>query len=199
MNASLVEMVLAIALAGLVFVGAIVPTTQSIVAYQEAEAELRFATAQASALVRAEQVAGSVWRDAEPPQGHAIPQAGQSGQLKVGDWSLRDQRGRFEQKGKKADWGVLAQPITRFSFRYQLADGSWQARVSRTELDGVLSTGVSLTAAAPALGAVFRNMMVAATCGPASELIELPETQRKALGELSKRFSTPVLVQAVGI
>jgi DNA polymerase-3 subunit gamma/tau len=78
-----------------------------------------------------------------------------------------------------------------------IADGS--AVAALTELNGVLEAGVSLSSAAAALGDVFRNMMIAATCGADSELIELPETQRKAVAELAKRFSTPALVQAVGI
>jgi len=78
-----------------------------------------------------------------------------------------------------------------------IADGSTAAALA--ELDGVLSGGVSLNGAAAALGDLFRNMMVAATCGADSALIELPEAQRKELGELAKRFSTPSLVQAVGV
>jgi len=78
-----------------------------------------------------------------------------------------------------------------------IADGS--AARALAELDGVLAGGVSLAGAAGALGDLYRNLMVASTCGPDSELIELPETQRKALGELAGRFTTPSLVQAVGI
>jgi len=67
------------------------------------------------------------------------------------------------------------------------------------ELDAMLAGGVSLLSAVTALSDAFRNMMLAATCGADSELIELPETQRKALGELAGTFSVPVLVQAVGV
>ena len=78
-----------------------------------------------------------------------------------------------------------------------IANGSPAAALG--ELDGVLALGVSLASATGALGDVFRNMMVASTCGADSELIELPEQQRKALGELAQRFSMPALVQAVGV
>ncbi len=78
-----------------------------------------------------------------------------------------------------------------------IAEGS--AAAALAELDGVLSGGVSLPSAAAALGDVFRNMMVASACGADSDLIELPEQQRSAVGELAGRFSTPTLVQAVGI
>jgi len=78
-----------------------------------------------------------------------------------------------------------------------IANGSPAAALG--ELDGVLASGVSLAGAAAALGDVFRNMMVASTCGADSELIELPEQQRKALGEIARRFSMPALVQAVGV
>jgi DNA polymerase-3 subunit gamma/tau len=67
------------------------------------------------------------------------------------------------------------------------------------QLDGVLESGVTLQSAVTSLGESFRNMMVASVCGAASDLIELPEQQRAALGELAKKFSLPTLVQAVGI
>jgi len=67
------------------------------------------------------------------------------------------------------------------------------------ELNAVLESGVSLSTAAAALGDVFRNLMIASVCGEGSDLIEMPEQQRKVVGELSKLFSTPALVQSVGI
>ncbi|MCD6304434.1 MAG: hypothetical protein J7M21_05675, partial [Planctomycetes bacterium] len=67
------------------------------------------------------------------------------------------------------------------------------------ELADVLDAGVTLPAAAAALCEVFRNMMVASTCGADSELIELPEGHRRAVGELAERFSTPALVHAVAL
>lgn len=66
-------------------------------------------------------------------------------------------------------------------------------------LDDVLAGGVSLASAVAALGDTFRNMMVVATCGPRSELLELPESQLQAVAELAKKFSLPALVHAVGI
>ena len=67
------------------------------------------------------------------------------------------------------------------------------------ELATVLDSGVTLSSVTTALSEVFRNMMLSTTCGADSELIELPETQRKTVGELAGRFTTPALVQAVGI
>jgi DNA polymerase III subunit gamma/tau len=66
-------------------------------------------------------------------------------------------------------------------------------------LAGVLEAGVSLSSAAAGLGDVFRNMMLAATCGADTDLIELPETQRQAVAELATKFDTPALVHAVGV
>jgi len=78
-----------------------------------------------------------------------------------------------------------------------IADGDAAAALGA--LHEVLESGVSLAVAASALGEAFRNMMLAASCGPDSELIELGETQRKAIAALAAKFSTPALVQAVGI
>lgn len=67
------------------------------------------------------------------------------------------------------------------------------------QLSAMLEGGVTLTSAVTAIGESFRNMMIASTCGPDSDLIELPEAQKQELGQLSKRFSTPALVQAVAM
>ena len=94
---------------------------------------------------------------------------------------------------------VLGTPADErtFEIAHAVADGSSASAL--TELAAVLDSGVTLTSAAEAMNDVFRNMMLAATCGGDSELIELPDQQRKAIGELSARFSVPTLVQAVGI
>ncbi|MBN1943613.1 MAG: DNA polymerase III subunit gamma/tau [Phycisphaerae bacterium] len=73
------------------------------------------------------------------------------------------------------------------------------AAAALSELAAVLDSGVTLTSVTTALGEMFRNMMLSAACGANSDLIELPETQRKTVGELASRFSTPVIVQAVGV
>ena len=78
-----------------------------------------------------------------------------------------------------------------------VADGSAAAAIE--ELNAVLESGVTLSTAADAIGDAFRNMMLAAVCGSDSALVELPDTQRQAVAELAKRFTTPALVQAVGI
>jgi len=78
-----------------------------------------------------------------------------------------------------------------------IADGDAAAALGA--LAGVLEAGVTLGSAVLALAAAFRNMMIAATCGPQSDLIELPETQKQALAAAAERFSLPVLVQNVGI
>ncbi len=78
-----------------------------------------------------------------------------------------------------------------------IADGSAAAALG--ELNRVLEAGVTLNGAVGALSDTFRNMMLACTCGADSELIELPEAQRKAVGELTAKFSMPALVHAVSV
>jgi len=73
------------------------------------------------------------------------------------------------------------------------------AATALKELDAVLESGVSLLSAVGSLGDAMRNMMVAIVCGADSDLIELPEQQRQAVGELAKGFTLPTLVQAVAI
>ena len=78
-----------------------------------------------------------------------------------------------------------------------IADGD--AAAALNELSDLLGAGVALGSVIVALGDVFRNMMLASTCGADSPLIELPDAQKKAVAELAGRFSLPSLVHAVGL
>ena len=94
---------------------------------------------------------------------------------------------------------VLGTPPDERMLAIAAAIASSDAATAIGELAGVLESGITLTSAATALGDVFRNMMLAATCGVDSELIELPETQRQAMGEVARQFDTPGLVHAVSV
>jgi DNA polymerase-3 subunit gamma/tau len=94
---------------------------------------------------------------------------------------------------------VLGTPSDERVLAVAQAIAGGNAATALAELSAVLESGVTLTTAVAALGDIFRNLMIAATCGAASELLELPDTQRQAVGELAKKFSIPALVQAVGI
>ncbi|MFP4106112.1 MAG: DNA polymerase III subunit gamma/tau [Phycisphaerae bacterium] len=84
-----------------------------------------------------------------------------------------------------------------FAIASAIADGDTAAALGG--LHQVLQTGVTLSTAVESLATTFRNMMLAGTCGPDTDLIELPETQRKQLGQIATKFSVPTLVQSVGI
>ncbi len=66
-------------------------------------------------------------------------------------------------------------------------------------LDALIAAGVSLESAVAAVGEMFRHMLLAKTCGPDSELIELPDSQKKQAAELAEKLSLPALVQAVSL
>jgi len=66
-------------------------------------------------------------------------------------------------------------------------------------LNAVLASGVTVESALRAIGEMFRNMMLALTCGADSELIELPDAQKQEIADLAKKFSLPAVVQAVGL
>jgi type II secretory pathway pseudopilin PulG len=139
MHASLVEMVLAIVIAGLISASAIIPTTQTAVAYQKAETDVRQATWQATATVRTEQVAGSIWRDDEPPAGHDTLLTAQADQIEVGNWELRRDGYRYEQNLDSGAWTAIAEPVVSVSFQYLLNDGSWASSITAEQLDDVLA------------------------------------------------------------
>lgn len=139
MHASLVEMVLAIVIAGLIFASAIIPTTQTAVAYQEAEADVRQATWQVTATVRTEQVAGHIWRDDEPPAGHDVLGKAQASQLEASCCELRYIADAYEQNVDSGGWGVIAEPVESLEFQYLLNDGSWVSAAVGGQLDDVLA------------------------------------------------------------
>jgi hypothetical protein len=173
MSASLVEMVLAIAIAGLILTVAIIPTTETVVAYQKAEAELRQATSQATAVVRAEQVAASVWRDADPPENHATLQRAGTGWLQVGHWELRQQEDRLEQKQGPNAWTPIAEPVRALSFQYLLNDGSWTTSVSEAQFDEVLA--VRFDWGDPVSGRQYGGLALAPDRAFSTGLIQLPQ------------------------
>jgi len=74
-----------------------------------------------------------------------------------------------------------------------------EAAAALGELARILESGVTLSSAVTALGDAYRNMMLASTCGADSELIELPESQREAIGTLAEGFTTPALVHGIGV
>jgi DNA polymerase-3 subunit gamma/tau len=94
---------------------------------------------------------------------------------------------------------VLGTPGDEVTIAIARAIATGSSAEALTQLDGILASGVTLDSVANALGDAFRNMMLAATCGPDSDLIELPEQQRKDIGELAGRFTLPSLVHAVGV
>jgi DNA polymerase-3 subunit gamma/tau len=94
---------------------------------------------------------------------------------------------------------ILGTPPEERTLAIVAAIGDGDAAAALNELAGVLDAGVTLPSLVTALNDVCRNLMLAATCGPDSELIELPESQRKSIAELAKKFTTPALVQAVAV
>ncbi len=94
---------------------------------------------------------------------------------------------------------VLGTPGDEVTLAIARAIAESNAAEALTQLDDILGSGVTLDSVATALGDIFRNMMLASTCGADSDLIELPEQQRKDVGELANQFTVPALVHAVGV
>ena len=65
------------------------------------------------------------------------------------------------------------------------------------QMDELLAGGTTLESAMSAIAEMFRNIMLVLTCGPESRLIELPDSRRKVVAELAKRFTLPSAVAAV--
>jgi hypothetical protein len=139
MGTSLIELVLAMMIAGLIIAAAILPMTQAAVAYQETELAVRTATAQAMATVRLSQVAESIWRDDDAPPGLDIVRRARPSELTVGDWSVRQHSGWLEQSLGNRGWARIAGPVSDVTFVYLLSDGSQASSVASSRLDDIVA------------------------------------------------------------
>jgi DNA polymerase-3 subunit gamma/tau len=94
---------------------------------------------------------------------------------------------------------ILGTPPDERTAAVAAAIARGEAKAALHELAELIDSGAALAGVVEALGEMFRNLMLAATCGPDSELIELPESRRAVIAELAGKFTTPALVHAVGV
>ncbi len=174
MNVSLIEMVLAIALSGLILASAIIPTTQVIVTYQEAELDGQTMLAQSAAALRAATLVNSIWRDPNAPDGHAALETAKDDSLRVGDWRLRAKSGRLEQRGEPGDWATLATPVSAFSLQYLLGSGTWTSAPHDDDDDGDYVIAIRFNWNDPDSGLAYGGVLVSPDCAFAAGLVNLP-------------------------
>ncbi len=173
MYGSLLEMVLAIALTGLIFAAAILPTTQIIADYQKAEVDLQTQTMHAMAALRFEQVAGMVWRDPNAPAGTAALQTARRNQVQVGTSELRQTGGALQQRVGGGAAATLVPSVTGFAYNYLLNNGSWTASPTAPQLDQVIALRSGWTA--PGSNTPFRTLVVAPDRRFGAGLLVLPQ------------------------
>lgn len=137
MSVSLLEMVAAIAIAGVIFAGALIPVTQTVLAYQEAEADGQQRDSQYLATQRVRQLTASVWRTGDPPPGHAALTDAGARVLGVGTCELRQAKKQLQQNDTAAGDGILAAPVESFALSYQLADGQVTTGVDAGDFDQI--------------------------------------------------------------
>jgi hypothetical protein len=159
MYGSLLEMVLAIALTGLIFASAIIPTTQIVADYQKAEVDLQARTRHAMAGLRFEQVAGTTWRDPNGPAGTAALQTAQRSQLQVGTSELREAGGALQQRIGGGSTATLVPSLTGFAYSYLLNNGTWAANPTAGQLGQIIALRASWTA--PGSNTPFSTLVVA--------------------------------------
>lgn len=119
------EMVIAIAILGLIMTGLIVTTTQTIVTYQATDARVAESSDHAMAALRAERIAARVWREPDPPAGYADLLAAKSDELRVGDWRFRVNSDALEQAHIVLPYEPLVDDVSGFAFSYRISGGGW--------------------------------------------------------------------------
>lgn len=193
MSASLVEMIAAIVISGILLAGAVTPTAAVLVTYQKMQAAAQTATTHATAAVRVEQVGGQIWRDVTPPTGHGTLDTATATVLNVGNWEVRRSSTRIEHE-RSGVTGVLAQNVGSFQFEYLLDDGTWTASTldsaTRDELVALRATWTdTATGASYAARAVPPDRAFAA----GSIALEAPDdSQAYARANYERNITLPI-------
>ncbi len=139
MNSSLTEMVLAIAIAGIVLAMVAVPTTKMVIAEQKLEAQMTETQLQHLAAVRLETLGQRIWRTDQPPAGHAPPRWLARLGMFVGDHLVAGWRPVIYSYRRGAIFTPLVRGIDRFVMRYRLRDGSETSVVRRSAFDQLVA------------------------------------------------------------
>ncbi|MBN2445850.1 MAG: hypothetical protein JXO22_03950 [Phycisphaerae bacterium] len=187
MSASLVEIVMAMVLAGLVFVGAMVPTTQTVVTFQRAEADSLQDGAQFLAARRVQQLAASVWRAADAPYNHALITEADHTRMTVGDWSIRERKNQVWLEDDSAGGAPLAGPVSDFELDYCVGGGKWVQKVSTAGFGSI----VALRCAWTHDGRTYRTVVAPTDAWLAGRTLALPAAEEgKAIYRRSSYMST---------
>lgn len=169
MSASLLEIVVSITLAGVVLAGALVPMTQTVVAYQEAEADGRDFGRNALAARRLEQLLHSTWPGADPPTGHSALANAVGHRVVVGEWTIAQSGGELRQTGPYGT-GALVPEVSDLALTYLLDDGTWANTVKTADLPRVIAVRYGWDSGDTSM----RGMVCPAGVTLAGESLELP-------------------------
>ena len=145
MSSSLVEMVAAIALAGIIFAGALIPVTSSLNEYQETEFAVQRDQTQRLAALRIEQIVATLWRSDEPPAGFGTLSTAQKQRIASSSFEIRENSNAIVQEPASGSPAVLAQPVDTFALEYLLDDGTWDSSVSAGDLGRVIGVRYAWT------------------------------------------------------
>ena len=128
MSSSLMEMVVAISILGLVMTGLVVTTAKTVITYQAADAQVEASTRHAMAALRDAQIVGRTWRDADPPAGYGDLTTAEATEIRVGEWRLRASSGDLEQLRDGSTYAPLAENVAGLEFSYRVGGGAWIAQ-----------------------------------------------------------------------
>jgi hypothetical protein len=139
MNVSIVEMVMAMVVFGIILASAVLPTVQVLVTYQEVDRCAQSLLAESAALVRAEQLLEAVWRDPNAPAGHGALLNAQAHQFQIGNWEWRGTGTQLQQQWQSGGWARLAEPVQTFAFEYLMNTGEWRTSVPSGSLAEIVA------------------------------------------------------------
>lgn len=137
MSLNLVELVLAIVLAALVFGVALAPTYQVLATGERVETLVRELDAHATIAVLIECNLARVWREPDPPPGAAPLDFAREREVRVGAWRLRVHGNQLQQRTSGGGgYQTLLSPIAAAQFAYQTDDGAWVDRLTTAAARG---------------------------------------------------------------
>lgn len=172
MSASLVELVVAIALAGILLSGALIPVTQTVHDYQVASAAVERSSEHALAGVRFEQVATAVWRFDDPPGDFGALTRAYSTSFAAGAWALDERDGMVRQARDGEAAAPLATDAKSFALSYRVEGGGWVSSVSAADFDALRA--VRFTWSDAASGALYFGVCTPADAAFAGQQLGFP-------------------------
>lgn len=138
-------MVMAITLSALILGAAVLPVFNLLATNEETQASLTALDDHTTAVVVAERIAASVWRDANPPANRGTATEAEKKRFTVAGAMVRNSNVKLEQQWPAAPVAKLVDAVANFTPLYMLTDGATAANLNSGQLAKLAAIKLSWT------------------------------------------------------